>query len=326
MRKIFREECNAALQNVTFDNRQQKAVRMRVERCHKPRRRMRGMVAVAVAAALTFSGAFAVQAVRDNIRNTMASWEDTHTGTALGLSQSDAGLTVTLDEIYGDTWYVYLKGTVASETEKTMRVDNWTNRSGTQYANAGFCDWEFTIPDQKTQLSHGSNISFLSVNGQEDAPLEFLIRLSATDFALTGEASALFNGFWYEADGELQELDGCWEFTFPVDRNDDGETLLVGKSIQTDAGTVTLDCLQFSALDISAEWSGANEALFGWDQSNTYLLLKSGERIGCQSAGIEDENGEKTRMEFAPFNNGLGHISADDVQAVVFAGQEIPVT
>ena len=207
-----------------------------------------------------------------------------------------------------------------------MRVDNWTNRSGTQYANAGFCDWEFTIPDQKTQLSHGSNISFLSVNGQEDAPLEFLIRLSATDFALTGEASALFNGFWYEADGELQELDGCWEFTFPVDRNDDGETLLVGKSIQTDAGTVTLDCLQFSALDISAEWSGANEALFGWDQSNTYLLLKSGERIGCQSAGIEDENGEKTRMEFAPFNNGLGHISADDVQAVVFAGQEIPVT
>ncbi len=156
--------------------------------------------------------------------------------------------------------------------------------------------------------------------------MEFLIRLSATDFALTGEASALFNGFWYEADGELQELDGCWEFTFPVDRNDDGETLLVGKSIQTDAGTVTLDCLQFSALDISAEWSGANEALFGWDQSNTYLLLKSGERIGCQSAGIEDENGEKTRMEFAPFNNGLGHISADDVQAVVFAGQEIPVT
>ena len=88
MRKIFREECNAALQNVTFDNRQQKAVRMRVERCHKPRRRMRGMVAVAVAAALTFSGAFAVQAVRDNIRNTMASWEDTHTGTALGLSLS----------------------------------------------------------------------------------------------------------------------------------------------------------------------------------------------------------------------------------------------
>ena len=91
------------------------------------------------------------------------------------------------------------------------------------------------------------------------------------------------------------------------------------------AGTVRLDTLHFSALDVSAEWSGANEALFEGDKENTYLLLKSGEKLPYQTVSIDHADGTRIFMKFWDFNMGLGHISADDVQAVVFAGQEIPI-
>ena len=271
------------------------------------------------------SGCFAVQVIRDNIRQTMTSWEQTHEGTPLNLSQSDAGYTVTLDEIYGDARYVYLNGTLSRNDGQMWKVDPMTDRLGTQYTAAGFCERRFQIPNQETLVSYGSKLDFLSDTNPEDSTLEFIVRLDAAEFALTGDATAVLDGIWYEANGELFTLDGHWEITFPVDRKNDGETLEINQTITLENGTVTLERLYFSALDVSADWSGENEALFGEAWKNTYLLLKSGEQIPYQSRGIVNGDGTEIRMEFEQFNKGLGHISADDVQAVVFAGQEIPI-
>ncbi len=321
----FKRDCDAALQHVCFDGRQQQKVRERIAAQRKPHVWGRRAAAVLAVAALTLSGAFAVQVLRDSIRQTMTSWEQTHEGTSLNLSQSDAGYTVTLDKIYGDDRYVYLRGTLSRDDEQIWKVDPMTDRLGTQYTAAGFCKRRFQIPNQETLVSYGSKLYFLSDTNPEDSTLEFIVRLDATEFALTGDATAVFDGIWYEVNGELFTLDGHWEITFPVDRKNDGETLEINQSITLENGTVILERLYFSALDVSADWSGENEALFREAWKNTYLLLKSGEQIPYQSRGIINEDGTEIRMEFEQFNKGLGHISADDVQAVVFAGQEIPI-
>ena len=162
----------------------------------------------------------------------------------------------------------------------------------------------------------------------DDNTQEFIVSLGAQEFPLDGTITVLFQGLGYLEDAagtQTHVVDGTWRFTVPAAREDTGETLAVGRSVQTAAGTVRLDTLHFSALDVSAEWSGANEALFEGDKENTYLLLKSGEKLPYQNRVIDHADGTRIFMKFWDFNMGLGHISADDVQAVVFAGQEIPI-
>ena len=321
-RALDRRMAGAALPVASKARMIQTAIRGKGSR--RVRKRKMVITAAAVAAVMV-SGCFAVQVIHDNIRQTMTSWEQTHEGTPLNLSQSDAGYTVTLDEIYGDARYVYLNGTLSRNDGQMWKVDPMTDRLGTQYTAAGFCERRFQIPNQETLVSYGSKLDFLSDTNPEDDTLEFIVRLDAAEFALTGDATAVLDGIWYETNGELFTLDGHWEITFPVDRKNDGETLEINQTITLENGTVTLERLYFSALDVSADWSGENEALFGEAWKNTYLLLKSGEQIPYQSRGIVNGDGTEIRMEFEQFNKGLGHISADDVQAVVFAGQEIPI-
>lgn len=325
MMNQFKRECDAALQGVTFDSKQQQAVYARIAGYRKPHRIKRRVATAFLVAALMLTGAFAVQVIRDNIRQTMSDWEDTHAGTTLGLSQSDAGYTVTLNEIYGDTWYVYVKGTVCREDGEPWKVDSTIDHTGSQYAEITFCEHQYEIPQQDTQDAYGFRMYFLNDTDSKDAKQEFIIRMDAVDFALTGKATVEFDGLWYKTDGVEQIVEGNWGFEFPVTRQDDGEILEVGKTIQTNKGTITLERLQFSALDVTAEWSGPNQTIFCDDPENTYVLLKSGQRLRVTTTGISDASGEVTRMEYVPFNGGLGHVSADDVQAVVFDGQEIAI-
>lgn len=332
----FKRECDAALQNVTFDSAQQQRVRERIAAQRSPRGFERRAAVVLAVAALTVSGAFAVQVIRDNIRQTMTSWEQTHEGTPLNLSQSDAGYTVTLDEIYGDTVMVYIKGTVSRDDGAPWQTAQYEGdtEEGISGARVWFEEQDFEIPGYTEQMQQlekvwkSAQYYFLTDANPDDNKQEFIMSLSAQEFPLDGTITVLFQGlgYWEDAAGtQTHVIDGTWRFTVPVAREDTGETLSVGRFVQTAAGTVRLDTLRFSALDVSAEWSGANEALFDGDKENTYLLLKSGEKLPYQNRVIDHADGTRIFMKFWDFNKGLGHISADDVQAVVFAGQEIPI-
>ena len=265
--------------------------------------------------------------IRDNIRQTMTSWEQTHEGTPLNLSQSDAGYTVTLDEIYGDTVMVYIKGTVSRDDGAPWQAAQYEGdtEEGISGARVWFEERDFEIPSYTEQMHQLEKV-------WKSAQYYFLTDANPDDnkqeFPLDGTITVLFQGlgYWEDAAGtQTHVVDGTWRFTVPAAREDTGETLAVGRSVQTAAGTVRLDTLHFSALDVSAEWSGANEALFEGDKENTYLLLKSGEKLPYQNRVIDHADGTRIFMKFWDFNMGLGHISADDVQAVVFAGQEIPI-
>ena len=111
-RALDRRMAGAALPVASKARMIQTAVRGKGSR--RVRKRKMVITAAAVAAVMV-SGCFAVQVIHDNIRQTMTSWEQTHVGTPLNLSQSDAGYTVTLDAIYGDTVMVYIKGTVSRD-------------------------------------------------------------------------------------------------------------------------------------------------------------------------------------------------------------------
>lgn len=296
----------------------------------------RTAIIAATAAVLLITGCVGVALYRDSIRQTVGDWEEEHTGTPLSLSQSDAGYTVTLDEIYGDTVMVYIKGTVSCDDGAPWQAAQYEGdtEEGISGARVWFEEQDFEIPGYTEQMQQlekvwkSAQYYFLTDANPDDNKQEFIMSLSAQEFPLDGTITVLFQGlgYWEDAAGtQTHVIDGTWRFTVPVAREDTGETLAVGRSVQTAAGTVRLDTLRFSALDVSAEWSGANEALFDGDKENTYLLLKSGEKLPYQNRVIDHADGTRIFMKFWDFNKGLGHISADDVQAVVFAGQEIPI-
>ena len=336
----FRQDCDAVLQNVVFDGAQQARVRERVAAGRTPHRWRRRSVAAVLVAALMCTGAFAGRLIQDSIRQTMTSWEQGHTGTPLHLSASDGGYTVTLDELYGDTMRIYLKGTVTREDGEPLSVYQFEQResslsvseSGLRFMEhdwriAGYEDWtwryieSYFLPDADTQ----------------DNKLEFIMRLSGQDLPMEGTLELLLQdmAFWREdsvlpvpegSEEEEQHIDGTWRFTVPIARADSSETMPVNRSVQTAAGAITLDSLYFSALDVAAHWSGANEALFErYSEGSTYLLLKNGEKLYAVGRTADAEDGTHIVMTFAVFNSGLGHIAPEDVQAMVWNGQEIPV-
>lgn len=332
-RAIDRRMAGAALSEASKARMIQIAARGKERRSVRKRKMF---ITAAAVAAVMVSGCFAVQVIRDNIRQTMTSWEQTHEGTPLNLSQSDAGYTVTLDEIYGDTVMVYIKGTVSRDDGAPWQTAQYEGdtEEGISGARVWFEEQDFEIPGYTEQMQQlekvwkSAQYYFLTDANPDDNKQEFIMSLSAQEFPLDGTITVLFQGlgYWEDAAGtQTHVVDGTWRFTVPVAREDTGETLSVGRSVQTAAGTVRLDTLRFSALDVSAEWSGANEALFEGDKENTYLLLKSGEKLPYQNRVIDHADGTRIFMKFWDFNKGLGHISADDVQAVVFAGQEIPI-
>ena len=332
---IDRRLAGAALSEASKARMIQIAVKGTENQSARTRKRKMILTAAAVAAVMV-SGCFAVQVIHDNIRQTMTSWEETHEGTPLHLSQSDAGYTVALDEIYGDTVMVYIKGTVSRDDGTPWRTAQYEGdtEEGVSGARVWFEEQDFEIPGYTEQMHQlgkvwkSAQYYFLIDANPDDNKQEFIMSLSAQEFPLDGTITVLFQGlrYWEDAAGtQTHVVDGTWRFTVPVAREDTGETLAVGRSVQTAAGTVRLDTLHFSALDVSAEWSGANETLFEGDKENTYLLLKSGEKLPYQNRAIDHADGTRIFMKFWNFNKGLGHISADDVQAVVFAGQEIPI-
>lgn len=333
----FKRDCDAALQHVCFDGRQQQKVRERIAAQRKPHVWGRRAAAVLTAAViLLITGCVGVAVYRDWARQTMDDWEQDHGGTPLNLSQSDAGYTVTLDEIYGDTVMVYIKGTMSRDDGAPWQAAQYAGdtEEGISGARVWFEERDFEIPGYTEQMHQlekvwkSAQYYFLTDANPDDNKQEFIMSLSAQEFPLDGTITVLFQGlgYWEDAAGTQTHMaDGTWRFTVPVAREDTGETLAVGRSVQTAAGTVRLDMLHFSALDVSAEWSGANEALFDGDRENTYLLLKSGEKLPYQNCVIDHADGTRIFMKFWDFNKGFGHISADDVQAVVFAGQEIPI-
>ena len=322
MTNRFKKDCDAALPDVAFTEQNQAAVRARVAQAGKSRGGRRKYAVLLAVAALMVTGAFATQLVRDNIRQTMTSWEQSHQGTALGISQSDAGYTVTLDEVYGDTRYLYVKGTLSRDDGKPWQVDTAEDKTGAQYAAIGFRNNDFTPPNQQAQKWYGIDITFPSDTDQQDASFDFVVRMEAGEFALTGDATMTLDNVWCRINDVYQEVGGHWAFTFPVEHEDDSELLEVQRSVNTPEGTITLERLRFSALDVSADWSGANETLFS-GEGETYLLLKSGDQIPYRSMTSSNADGTEVLMAFAPFNVGLGHISAQDVQAVIYHGQEI---
>ena len=332
-RAIDRRMAGAALPGASKARMIQIAIKGKGSRSVRKRKMFITAAAVAV---VMVSGCFAVQVIRDNIRQTMTSWEQTNEGTPLHLSQSDAGYTVTLDEIYGDTVMVYIKGMVSRDDGAPWQAAQYEGDTEEDISGARiwFEEADFVIPGYAEQMHQlekvwkSAQYYFLTDVNPDDNKQEFIMSLSAQEFPLDGTITVLLQGlgYWEDTAGtQTHVIDGTWRFTVTVAREDTGETLAVGRSIQTAAGTVRLDTLRFSALDVFAEWSGANEALFAGDKENTYLLLKTGEKLPYQNCVIDHAGGTRIFMKFWDFNKGLGHISADDVQAVVFAGQEIAI-
>lgn len=321
-RAIDRRMAGAALSEASKARMIQIAARGKERRSVRKRKMF---ITAAAVAAVMVSGCFAVQVIRDNIRQTMTSWEQTHEGTPLSLSQSDAGYTITLDEIFGSSRTVYIKGTVSRDDGKPLRAKQDTG----PYAEPARTVLDLrrnTLAELKANGDNGRGGSegpfVLPDTDLNDNKAEFIISQYYEKWP--EEYTFIFDMIFYkDTDTDKYTMvEGNWTFTVPAKWEPVDEILPLDREVTLADGTVLrLDTLYFDPLDIRLEGAVVQESPESSSDRYARLQLKNGEILMEHIRG----GSENFHIQFESFNRGMGHIGIDNVQALVIGDTTVPL-
>lgn len=279
----------------------------------------RTMILVAAAVILLITGCVGVAVYRDWARQTMDDWEQDHSGTPLNLSQSYDGYTIALDEMYGSTRTVYIKGTVSRDDGKPLRAEQVTEET----ESIPRTQMDLVMDDgamldvNENGIRGGANGPYvLPDTDQNDNKVEFVYQMYLEEWPET--YTIIFQRISY-VDTDLDRMQlfyGDWTFTFPTDWEPVDEILPIDQQVTLpDGAVVQLENLYLAPLGVSLDGQ-----FLQYGQNNSYALfvqlqLKNGEMLrGTDRGGTED-----FEIQFEAFNRGLGHIGADDVQALIIS-------
>ena len=322
-RALDRRMAGAALPVASKARMIQTAVRG--EGSRRVRKRKMVITAAAVAAVMV-SGCFAVQVIHDNIRQTMTSWEQTHEGTPLNLSQSDGGYTITFDEMYGSTRTVYIKGTVSRDDGKPLCAEQVTEKPNTiPRTQMDLVTDDKAMLDVNADILGGANGPYVLPDAdQDDNEVEFVYEMYLEEWP--EEYTIIFERISY-VDTDLDRMQliyGNWTFTFPTEWEPVDEILTIDRQVTLPNGAVVqLDNLYLAPLGISLD---GRFLQLGQDNSRAFyvqLQLKNGEMLWERSKSSGSEGFE---IQFEEFNRGLGHIGIDDVQALMIGDTTVPLS
>ncbi|HIY53821.1 MAG TPA: DUF4179 domain-containing protein [Candidatus Agathobaculum merdavium] len=279
----------------------------------------RMMILVAAAVILLITGCVGVAVYRDWARQSMDDWEQDHSGTPLNLSQSYDGYTIALDEMYGSTRTVYIKGTVSRDDGKPLRTEQVTEETESipRTQMDLVMDDKAMVDVNENSIRGGTNGPYvLPDTDQNDNKVEFVYQMYLEEWPET--YTIIFQRISY-VDTDLDRMQlfyGNWTFTFPTDWEPVDEILPIDQQVTLpDGAVVQLENLYLAPLGVSLDGQ-----FLQYGQNNSYaffaqLQLKNGEMLrGTDRGGTED-----FEIQFEAFNRGLGHIGADDVQALIIS-------
>lgn len=279
----------------------------------------RTMILVAAAVILLITGCVGVAVYSDWARQTMDDWEQDHSGTPLNLSQSYDGYTIALDEMYGSTRTVYIKGTVSRDDGKPLRAEQVTEETESipRTQMDLVMDDRAMVDVNENGIRGGANGPYvLPDTDQNDNKVEFVYQMYLDEWPET--YTIIFERISY-VDTDLDRMQlfyGDWTFTFPTDWEPVDEILPIGQQVTLpDGAVVQLENLYLAPLGVSLDGQ-----FLQYGQNSSYALfvqlqLKNGEMLrGTDRGGTED-----FEIQFEAFNRGLGHIGADDVQALIIS-------
>lgn len=277
----------------------------------------RTMILVAAAVILLITGCVGVAVYSDWARQTMDDWEQDHSGTPLNLSQSYDGYTIALDEMYGSTRTVYIKGTVSRDDSKPLRAEQVTEETESipRTQMDLVMDDRAMVDVNENGIRGGANGPYvLPDTDQNDNKVEFVYQMYLDEWPET--YTIIFERISY-VDTDLNRMQlfyGDWTFTIPTDWEPVDEILPIGQQVTLpDGAVVQLENLYLAPLGVSLDGQ-----FLQYGQNNSYALfvqlqLKNGEMLwGTDRGGTED-----FEIQFEAFNRGLGHIGIDDVQALL---------
>ena len=285
----------------------------------------RMMILVAAAVILLITGCVGVAVYRDWARQTMDDWEQDHSGTPLNLSQSYDGYTIALDEMYGSTRTVYIKGTVSRDDGKPLRAEQVTEETESIPRTQMDLDDRAMVDVNENGIRGGANGPYvLPDTDQNDNKVEFVYQMYLEEWPET--YTIIFQRISY-VDTDLDRMQlfyGNWTFTFPTDWEPVDEILPIDQQVTLpDGAVVQLDNLYLAPLGISLD---GRFLQLGQDNSRAFyvqLQLKNGEMLWERSKSSGSEGFE---IQFEEFNRGLGHIGIDDVQALVIGDTTVPLS
>lgn len=313
----FKRDCDAALQHVCFDGRQQQKVRERIAAQRKPHVWGRRAAAVLTAAViLLITGCVGVAVYRDWARQTMDDWEQDHGGTPLNLNQSYDGYTITFDEMYGSTRTVYIKGTVSRDDGKPLHAEQRTEESESipRTQMDLVMDAMAMLNTNGTDMRGGASGPYvLPDTDRDDNKVEFVYQMYLEEWPET--YTIIFQRISYvDTDlNRMQMLYGNWTFTIPTDWESVDEILTLDQQVTLPNGAIVrLDNLYFAPLGVSLDGRLLRYGQNNSDALFVQLQLKNGELLRESGRGGKED----FEIQFEEFNWGLGHIGIDDVQAL----------
>ena len=322
-RAIDRRMVGAALSAASKARILQAAAQRKGRRTMKAKRTA---IIAATAAVLLITGCVGVALYRDSIRQTVGDWEEEHTGTPLSLSQSDAGYTITLDEIFGSSRTVYIKGTVSRDDGKPLRAKQDTGPYAEPARTVLDLRWN-TLAELKANGDNGRGGSegpfVLPDTDLNDNKAEFIISQYYEKWP--EEYTFIFDMIFYkDTDTDKYTMvEGNWTFTVPAKWEPVDEILPLDREVTLADGTVLrLDTLYFDPLDIRLEGAVVQESPESSSDRYARLQLKNGEILMEHIRG----GSENFHIQFESFNRGMGHIGIDDVQALVIGDTTVPLS
>lgn len=332
-RAIDRRMAGAALSDASKARILQSVAQRKGLRSVKTKRILIAAIAAAAAIATMGAGFF----VWDMMNRSVSDWQSEHPDavTKLDLSQSDAGYTVTLDTMFGDTRYLYFTGTVTRDDGEPIQTDQMENESMPEYklSRMDFSIADYTIPNADEAPTSAISTRFLPDYDQTDNSIDFIIKMFTAADVLgdSGQAFFTFDNINYEWQGEKNEVKGNWSFSLYTAHEISGEVIHPEQAVTMPNGTrVILKNIYFSPMDITMDWEGDRHTIASLMDHGAYLLLEDGTHLPIVSywaAGWNEETKQDQAMvQFFPFNMGLGYLGPDDVQALVIGDTTVPLS
>lgn len=326
MMKKFRNECNAMLQNVTFDETHVHAVHERIARCsrtvRRPRCSRRAAVLAAAVLCASYIGASAVaQQITPNYgpfdEGDLPAWLLEQEGVPLALSETSAGWTISLDKLIADSHMVYVVGHAEPDSGGLVSNDPTA---------IGFREYGWTL-DGETPEAWSDAYVVLPDLDPTDNSLPFALRLN-TDFSDAETINMELYGFVPADNGNLfmaiPSLYSTWEFEIPLAGALQTEIAYENQTVQAGGSEWTFTDMSSSPVGFYCTVTGLTEAQYAQSLDDAEVSGPSADYVfEVQDAGEEDGVYSVTYRFFAlrgtPFD-----LSACDTLTI--AGQTFPLS
>lgn len=303
-------------------------------------------IAVAAAAACLTIGAGAAEAATGAVSDFFAPLLGTaHTeiidsiGYPVGVSDSDAGITVTADAIIGDTNSVCV--IFSLEKEDGSAWDPNLDVMGLQFEDSTF-DFDVALddPDAEGWGAHGSSWFLDETPG--DSVIQFVEQRTVDGGKPSGRGTETLKNLCYW-DEDTQEsrtlLKGKWKLRFEVGFEDTVRHFPAGQAIEFYGAPATVREISISPISfrVEVEQSGNDYSPSGdpryldgeieaLDMLSVVLKLKDGREIdlGYSSGGSVDGAKEETAV-FTKSDMLSEIIPLEEMESIVICGTEIPL-